>query len=331
MPDRARFSDSAADGSPAGRGSDAGPPPAADDDALLSTALAAAREAGALQREQAGRLDPAAWSEKGTSDFVTEIDRESERIIVGRLRERFPRDRILAEEDTLGKEGTLGDDGRQEGADSADGRLLWIIDPLDGTTNWLHGYPEYAVSIAGLDARGLRVGVVLNAATGETFAAARGRGATRDGEAIRVSAVSELRLALLGTGFPFKKAELVPGYLRALGRMLQVTSGVRRAGAAALDLCDLACGRLDAFWEHWLMTWDVAAGALIVREAGGTFAPLPDAGDEALEPSVTGGRRICAAFRGEGGDPVGGGGFLAGNGLVEAEVGRAWREVMAGD
>jgi len=290
------------------------------DQELLAISLAAGHEAARLQRRLAGTLSPAQWSEKGTSDFVTEVDRESERMIVARVLERFPNHRILAEEGTANERS------------AADDSILWIIDPLDGTTNWLHGYPEYAVSIATLDADGLRTALVLNSATGEAFTAVRGGGAKRNDEPIHVSELAETRLALLGTGFPFKKSELVPGYLRALGCMIERTSGVRRAGAAALDLCDLACGRLDAFWEHWLMEWDVAAGALIVREAGGTFAPLPDARDPLLAAAVSGGTKICAAFDGQGRlEDACGGGFLAGNGAVESHIAALWLEAMSGD
>jgi len=237
-----------------------------EDGRLLATGLRAARSAADAHRV-AERPEPASWNEKGPADFVTEVDREAERRIVETIRQAFPDHAILAEE------------GTGDRATSTSPPLRWIVDPLDGTTNWLHGYPEHAVSVAAADADGLRVGVVLNSATGEAFAAVRGRGAWRDGEPIRVSGVDRLPLALVGTGFPFKRQELLPGYLVVLDRVLRATSGVRRAGAAALDLCDLACGRLDAFWEWWLMPWDVAAGALILREAGGRFAPLrPPAG-----------------------------------------------------
>lgn len=319
------------------------------DQELLDVALGAAREAAALQREQAGALDSGQWSEKGTSDFVTEVDRESERRIVARIRAAFPDDRILAEEGS-------GDDPR-DGVGHADGRpptgetgrggdaRLWIVDPLDGTTNWLHGYPEYAVSIAALDSGGLRLGVVVNSATGETFTALRGRGARLDDRPIEVSRVSELRLALLGTGFPFKRTELIPDYLRVLGRMLRTTSGVRRGGSAALDLCDVACGRLDGFWEHWLMPWDVAAGALIVREAGGTFGGLAEAGagdalgssgggEPTLEAAARRGEAIARAFAGNAGvesDPVistEGAAFTAGNGRIDAALGKRLEESL---
>ncbi len=236
-----------------------------EDRRLLEAALEAGRAAAEVHGSGAARLDPPAWTEKGPADFVTEVDREAERRILGVLGRRFPGHAFLAEEGT-----DVGPAGSEALAP-----FRWIVDPLDGTTNWLHGYPEHAVSIAGADAEGLRVAVVVNSATGETFTAVRGRGARRNGEPIRVSDVDRLHLALVGTGFPFKRQELLPGYLESLGRVIAATSGVRRGGAAALDLCDLACGRLDAFWETWLMPWDVAAGALIVREAGGAFGPLP--------------------------------------------------------
>lgn len=297
---------------------------------LLDVALGAAREAAALQREQAGTLDSGQWSEKGTSDFVTEVDRESERRIVARILAAFPEDRILAEEGSDGESASVRADGR-----GAEGRL-WIVDPLDGTTNWLHGYPEYAVSIAALDSGGLRLGVVVNSATGEAFTAIRGRGARLDDRPIEVSRVSELRLALLGTGFPFKRSELIPDYLRVLGRMLRTTSGVRRGGSAALDLCDVACGRLDGFWEHWLMPWDVAAGALIVREAGGTFGGLAGAGarEPTLRAAALEGNAIAHAFAGNpDAAPTGraapeGAAFTAGNGRIDGALRRQLAETI---
>lgn len=241
---------------------------APDDDALLETARRAAARAAAVQHEARGKVDPSSWTEKGRSDFVTEVDVESERVIVSSLLERFPGHRVLAEE------------GSENEAAAGQSPVRWIIDPLDGTTNWLHGYPEYAVSIAAEDAQGLRVAVVLNSATGELFEASRGAGARRDGRPIRVSNIGNLDHALVGTGFPFKKLHVLPLYLETFSRVLRSTAGVRRAGAAALDLCDLACGRLDAFWEYWLMPWDVAAGVLILREAGGVFEELEVPGIE---------------------------------------------------
>lgn len=233
-----------------------------DDDVLLETARRAAARAASVQSDARGKVDPSRWTVKGRSDFTTEVDLESERVIVSTLLERFPDHQVLAEE------------GTENESDAEQPPVLWIIDPLDGTTNFLHGYPEYAVSIAAHDVEGLRAAVVLNSATGELFEATRGGGARRDGQDIRVSDMDDLDLALVGTGFPFKTLEVLPAYLETLSRILRSTAGIRRAGAAALDLCSLACGRLDAFWEYWLMPWDVAAGALIVREAGGVFEEL---------------------------------------------------------
>jgi len=233
-----------------------------DDESLLETARRAAARAASVQRDARGTVDPANWTVKGRSDFTTEVDRESERVIVQTLLEVFPDHRVLAEE------------GTENESDAEQPPVLWIIDPLDGTTNFLHGYLEYAVSIAAYDADGARAAVVLNSATGELFEATRGGGARRDGQDIRVSEMDDMDLALVGTGFPFKTLSVLPAYLETLARILRSTAGIRRAGAAALDLCSLACGRLDAFWEYWLMPWDVAAGALIVREAGGVFEEL---------------------------------------------------------
>lgn len=276
----------------------------ARDRELLSVATEAARAAADVHRSRRPDAGGDGWAEKGRSDFVTEVDREAERRVVRLIRDRFPGHVVLAEEaaDAPGGDGRpragSGPGGPEDGGPAAptgepdgappDDRLRWIVDPLDGTTNWLHGYPEYAVSIACADPDGLRVAVVLNSARGELFRAVRGAGSRRDGEPIRVSPVRELRLALVGTGFPFKKEELTRPYLDSLGRVLAATSGVRRAGSAALDLCDLACGRLDAFWELWLMPWDVAAGALIVREAGGVFSPLGFPGVPTGDPAVPG-------------------------------------------
>ena len=239
-----------------------------EDRGLVEAATDAAERAGAIHRTYAGRLDSGAWEEKGTSDFVTDVDREAERAIVDVLLERFPDHEILAEESATDAVDGVGSEGH--GA-----AIRWIIDPLDGTTNWLHGYPEYAVSIAAVDDAGQRIALVLNSASGERFTAVRGRGSRLDGQPIQTSSIHQLRLALVGTGFPFKRPDLLPRYLQSFQRVLEATSGVRRGGAAALDLCNVACGRLDAFWEFWLLPWDFAAGLLIIREAGGVAESFP--------------------------------------------------------
>jgi myo-inositol-1(or 4)-monophosphatase len=237
----------------------------------MAVARRAAAEAARVHRTRSPEGRP--WGEKGRADFVTDVDLEAQEVILETIGEAFPSHRIVAEEDAVAG-------GEVDGpADPVDLEgIRWIVDPLDGTTNWLHGYPEYAVSLAVEDDRGLRAALVLNSATGERFEAVRGEGAWRDGEPIDVSAVEDLEMALVGTGFPFKKPAYLDDYLEVFREVLFRTSGIRRAGSAALDMCDLACGRLDAFWEHWLLPWDVAGGALVVAEAGGrleTF-PLPD-------------------------------------------------------
>jgi myo-inositol-1(or 4)-monophosphatase len=273
-----------------------------DDDALLEAARRAAARASSVQSEARGQVDPSRWTVKGRSDFMTEVDLESERVIVQTLLEAFPGHRVFAEE------------GTENETDGGQPPVLWIIDPLDGTTNWLHGYPEYAVSIAAHDEDGARAAVVLNSATGELFEAARGAGARRDGQPIRVSDLDDLDLALVGTGFPFKILSVLPSYLETFARILRSTAGIRRAGAAALDLCDLACGRLDAFWEYWLMPWDVAAGALIVREAGGFFG-------EMQVPGIESGP-AAAGLSAEVPDGLGPAAFIGGNAVLFEEFQR---------
>jgi myo-inositol-1(or 4)-monophosphatase len=232
---------------------------------LLDTALHAAREAAAVHRSYLGRVTIEDWSEKGTFDFVTHVDHEAEAVIVGRIRDRFPHHAVLAEE--AASERQPGSGVTMEGM--RDEEWTWIIDPLDGTTNYLHRYPMYAVSIGVAQHGELMGGVVLNSATGEEWIALRGGGARRNGERIHVSEIDSLPRALIGTGFPFKEIERLPLFLEQFDRVVRNTSGVRRAGAAAIDLCHVASGYFDGFWELTLAPWDVAAGTLIIREAGG--------------------------------------------------------------
>lgn len=229
---------------------------------LMEVALAAARAAAAVHRAYLGRVAVDQWSEKGTADFVTHVDREAERAVVELVHARFPDHGFLAEE------GTLPDAAEQVGA-SADADWVWIVDPLDGTTNFLHGYPMYAASVAVTYRGGLRAGAVVATATNEEWCAYLGGGAFKDGRSIRVSEIADLRRGLIGTGFPFKAIDRLPEYLAQFDRVLRNSSGVRRAGSAAIDLCHVATGYFDGFWELSLLPWDVAAGTLIVREAGG--------------------------------------------------------------
>jgi myo-inositol-1(or 4)-monophosphatase len=225
---------------------------------LLQVALTAARDAVAVQRRYLGTVRVEDWSEKGVSDFVTHVDREAEDVIVERIRAAFPGHAILAEEAATAT-----------GTGLPDSEWLWLVDPLDGTTNYLHGYPAYSASVAVAHRGELLAGAVVHGSTGEEWTATRGGGARKDGRPVHVSSVDRLRLALVGTGFPFKRLELLPRYLAQFAAVLRHSAGVRRAGSAALDLCHLATGYLDGFWELVLAPWDVAAGSLIVREAGG--------------------------------------------------------------
>ncbi len=227
---------------------------------MLNIAVKAARRAGQIINRAA--LDGAGLEvrAKRANDFVTRVDRAAEAAIIEVLRAAYPDHAILAEESGS----TAG--GR--------GEHRWIVDPLDGTTNFIHGFPQYCVSIA-LEHRGtLAHAVVYDPGRNELFTASRGRGAFLDDRRIRVSKCAALKDALVGTGFPFREVARIDRYVAQLRAMMTATAGVRRAGAAALDLAYVACGRLDAFWELGLSAWDMAAGALLVQEAGGLVGDL---------------------------------------------------------
>ncbi len=213
------------------------------------------------------------WTEKGQYDFVTEIDRAAEALIAEVLMLDAPESVIVGEE--LSPKRT------------ARGDLVWIVDPLDGTTNFLHGYPQYAVSIGCLVDGKLAAGVIHDVCRKRTYKATRGGGAFEEGTRLSVSAVTEPRHALIGTGFPFKALNLLHIYLSQFAAVIGAASGIRRAGAAALDLADVAAGRLDAFWELELASWDIAAGTLLIREAGGIVTRL-DGGADVLSSEANG-------------------------------------------
>jgi myo-inositol-1(or 4)-monophosphatase len=262
---------------------------------VLRVATAAAMAGLDVHRAHLGRVSSDAWAEKGANDFVTHVDREAESRIIERIRSEFPNHQILAEE-----QATAGPPGATDGGGmriSASRGWLWIIDPLDGTTNYLHRYPMYAVSIAALHDGVAEVGVVVHGATGETWTAVRGRGAWLDGQRIRVSAINRLAHALVGTGFPFKALALMPEYLRQFDRVIRRCAGIRRAGSAALDLCHVASAYFDGFWELSLAPWDIAAGALMVREAGGVVTRIDGDDDVHAAGSVLAGNaRVHAAL-----------------------------------
>ena len=231
---------------------------------LLSAAQLAADRAAAFLRRQEGRLAPEQWSEKGRADFVTEVDRESERLIAETLHAAFPGSAIVGEELTPSA----------AGAGSLPAGLAWVVDPLDGTTNFLHRFPCYAVSIGALVDGEPLAAVVQHVSRGIRYQATQGGGAWQDGTPLAVSTVREPRHALIGTGFPFKNMDQLPLYQAQFAAVSGAAAGVRRPGSAALDLCDVAAGRFEGFWELLLAPWDVAAGTLIIREAGGLVTGL---------------------------------------------------------
>jgi myo-inositol-1(or 4)-monophosphatase len=231
--------------------------------ALLALAVRAAEAGAAVVRAGAARRTTIDWQEKGPTDFVSEVDLGAEAAILGVLRPALPGLTILAEETAAGTPPEVAARG-----------LTAVIDPLDGTTNFLHGVPEYAVSIALLWDGVPAVGVVLAVPRGECFTAVQGGGAHLNGAPIAVSRIAEPRRALIGTGFPFKDPAEIPEYQAQMSRVMAAVSGVRRPGAASLDLASVACGRFDAFWENRLSPWDFAAGMLLVTEAGGHVSTL---------------------------------------------------------
>lgn len=239
---------------------------------MLNIALRAARSAGELIIRSTERLDAIAVNEKEAKDYVSEVDRAAEQTIINVLRKAYPNHGILGEEG-----GSLAGSG--EGAD-----YVWIIDPLDGTTNFLRGVPHYAVSIACKYKGRLEHAVVVDPIRQEEFTASRGRGAALNGRRMRVSARKSLEGALLGTGFPFRDGQLnnLDNYLNMFRSLVGQTAGIRRAGAASLDLAYVAAGRYDAFWEFGLSEWDMAAGALLIQEAGGLISDFTG-GHEFLE------------------------------------------------
>lgn len=240
-------------------------------DQFLAAARGAASAAGAIIRD--GWRSPKTIAYKGAIDLVTSVDRAAERKIVELLQLNYPDHSILAEEET-DRRGARND-------------YMWIIDPLDGSTNFAHGYPQFCVSIALQFAGETVLGVVHDPIREEWFRAIRGQGATLNDSPIRVSAINELDKSLLATGFPYDQRENADYYLSYFKAFMTRSQGIRRNGAAALDLCYIACGRIDGFWELKLKPWDTAAGALIVSEAGGKLSdfagkPFSVYGEETL-------------------------------------------------
>jgi myo-inositol-1(or 4)-monophosphatase len=240
---------------------------------MLNFAIQTARDAGRILAERIGRV--LLISNKSDIDLVTEVDLASEKLIVERIRTHHPRHAILAEES-----------GPSEAiAGPIQNEWKWIIDPLDGTTNYAHGYPCYCVSIALERAGRIELGVIYDPAREEMFAAERGQGATLNERRIRVSAIEDLNRAMVCTGFPYDVRER-PAFARHFTSFTMQAQAVRRDGSAALDLAYIACGRFDGFWEDGLNAWDVAAGVLLVEEAGGRVSNFDDAQLDIYTPKV---------------------------------------------
>ena len=245
---------------------------------MASIALRAARKAGDLIVRASDELDRVGHQAKGAADFVTEVDLAAEKEILYHLAKAYPDHAFLAEEG-----------GRTGNPES---NHLWVIDPLDGTSNFMRGIPHYAVSIACLVDGRVEHGVVVDPVRREEFTASRGRGAQLNGHRLRVSGRSDLRDCLLGTGVPFlgHQQDKLPEYSQSLAELAGQCMGIRRAGAAALDLAYVAAGRLDGFWEIGLEQWDIAAGVLLVREAGGLISDL-----EGAENYLDNGQVVCGS------------------------------------
>ena len=264
---------------------------------VLEVARRAARAAAKVHESHLGQVNADAWSSKGISDFVTFVDEEAEAEILAQIRAAFPSHKILAEESHLAE--------NAEQAESAE--WVWIVDPLDGTTNFLHQYPMSCASIGALHHGAPAVAAVASSASHQEWTAVRGGGAHLNGQRIYVSEIGQLDRALIGTGFPFKLPHILPKYLRQFEHIIRNVSDIRRGGSAALDLCYLASGYLDGFWELDLRPWDYAAGVLMIREAGGIVSGLSG------EPEWT----------------AAGGGIVAGNPFVYREITRMLIEVAA--
>jgi myo-inositol-1(or 4)-monophosphatase len=233
---------------------------------MLNTAVKAARAAGSVINRGTRDLDILTVTKKRHNDFVTEVDKAAEAEIIDILRKAYPDHAILAEES--GASGA-----------SADAEFKWIIDPLDGTTNFIHGFPQYCVSIGLMHKGVITQGVIFDPTRNELFTTTRGAGAYLNDRRIRVSKRLKLAETLVGTGFPFRDMRQLDHYIAMFRDVTKNVAGIRRAGSAALDLAYVACGRLDAFWEIGLAPWDMAAGSLLIQEAGGLVGDLEGEAD----------------------------------------------------
>lgn len=250
-------------------------------DRIEKTARKAILQSGELIRQHIGSISNSHVHNKGPSDYVTEIDQRSENLIIQAIREAFPEHCIMAEESSniqLGEE------------------VTWIIDPLDGTTNFIHGFPFVAVSIAVAVKKQVVLGLVLDPVRDELFTARKDKGARLNDKPLRLKTVEELDQTLIATGFPFREKHLLEPYLGTFRSVFSKVSGIRRAGSAALDLAYVAAGRVDGFWEAGLKPWDVAAGSLLVLEAGGRVDDFWGAGRYLQNGHIVAGTDLVHSF-----------------------------------
>ena len=256
---------------------------------MLNIAVRAARAASSVIQRNVERIHELKIETKSANDFVSDVDKQAEQAIIDTIKDAYPDHAFLAEES-----GVAGDSD-----------YTWIIDPLDGTTNYLHGFPQYAISIALQHQDKLMQAVIYDPTRNELFTASRGAGALLNNQRIRCSPRRSLNGALIGTGFPFKEQARLELFLDTFRALFPMTSGIRRPGSAALDLAYVACGRLDGFWEFGLCPWDMAAGVLLIEEAGGAVSDMV-------------GRE----------NYLHGGDVIAGNTYVHTEIHKLFRDVL---
>ncbi|SFR63127.1 inositol monophosphatase family protein [Thiomicrospira sp. ALE5] len=241
---------------------------------ILNVAMMAAREAGDIIMKYAQDVDRLEITEKDRNNYVTQVDQLAERAIIKTIKKYYPDHAILGEE---------------TGHNQADSPIQWIIDPLDGTTNYLHQFPQYSISIAVTEKGNLQHGVVFDPLRDEMFSASKGQGAKLNNRRIRVTEQKHLTNTLLATGFPYYQFDYIDDYLATLKFFMSETAGIRRAGSAALDLAYVACGRVDGYWEFNLKPWDIAAGILLVQEAGGRCCDFAGGNNQLVSGNILAG------------------------------------------
>ncbi|MBR6026249.1 MAG: inositol monophosphatase [Neisseriaceae bacterium] len=264
----------------------------------LNTAIRAARRAAKIMTRAANHLETISIDQKQMRDFVSDVDRESEQILLENILSSYPNHLVRSEEGGYFKAVKNGDDISIQAIDTPTKtpEFEWIIDPLDGTTNFLHGHPQYAISMALLHKGVLSEAIVFAPERNDLFVASRGNGATVNDKRIRVSKRLNLNEFLIGTGFPVVNQSMVDEYFAILKNVIADTAGARREGSAALDLCNVACGRFDGFFEYNLKAWDIAAGALIVKEAGGLVTDFDGESEWLTTGNIVAGNEKALAY-----------------------------------